>query len=361
MIDQELLTRLDQWHEENQHKKILQEIEGLPQEIRGEYEIQGRLARALNNVGSYEEAIRVLESVREAGAGDDRWWSRMGYAFYQLDRYDEARKHFLRARELNPENQDAKSFLIWLGVGANGAGEKDWSASPNEKPRPRSDAKPNGWERRSGETVPPAPKPRTAETGNGWEQKKAPARVKPRTPGSGNDWEGRGWEGTALLETALFGVLRFPVKEGLFETVPLPLRGKSRMVDLYIREDLARPALWKDIEAVLNSVPELYGKARTRIEADRESSQVIRSFIRDQVEEMDEAALFGALGVQRREEITPERFIDALEPRGITLAPAKDGGIDCAFDFSLAPEITDELLVVRFDQKGGITGICHES
>ena len=347
MIDQELLTRLDQWHEENQHKKILQEIEGLPREIRGEYEIQGRLARALNNVGSYEEAIRVLESVREAGAGDDRWWSRMGFAFYQLDRYDEARKHFLRARELNPENQDAKSFLIWLGVGTNGAGEKDWSASPNEKPRPRSDAKPNGWERRSGETVPPAPKPRTAETGNGWEQKKAPARVKPRTPGSGNDWEGRGWEGTALLETALFGVLRFPVKEGLFQTFPLPLRGKSRMVDLYIREDLARPALWKAMEELLNRVPELCEKAWAKIQGDRESNEVIALFLRDRQEKGVEGA--------------PEPFIDALEPRGITLVPGENGGLGCDFGFSPDSEDDGERLVIRFDQKGEITGICRES
>ncbi|MCI9508370.1 MAG: DUF2004 domain-containing protein [Angelakisella sp.] len=359
MIDQELLARLDQWHEENQHKKILQEVQGLPEEIQKEYEIQGRLARALNNLGKYNEAIQVLESTREAGAQDDRWWSRMGFALYHQNRNNEARKCFLRAQELNPENHDAKNFLIWLGVSTNGIVKNDKKEKPDHKPRLQAIQKPNGWEDRT--EAPRLVKPKEEETANGWEQKKAPAQAKPQAGGNGNDWEGRGWEGTALLETALFGVLRFPVKEGLFQTFPLPLRGKSRMVDLFIWDGLAQPPRWEAIQSLLNAIPELYQKARARIEADHGSNQVIEFFIRDQVEEMDEDALTGALGVQRREEITPERFLDALEPRGITLAPAKDGGIDCIFDFSLDPEITDELLVIRFGQNQEITDICHES
>ena len=363
MADQELLTRLDQWHEENHHKRIIQEITDLPEETRGEYEIQGRLARALNNLGKYDEALQVLEAVREAGAQDDRWWSRTGFAYYHLERYELAREHYLRAAELNPENQDVKTFLIWLGVGTNGTGEGGWKESPNDKPRSQGPTRPNGWDRRSpGEAEAlRATKPKTPDTGNGWEQKKAPAQAKPRAGGSGNDWEGRGWEGTALLETQLFGVLRFPVKEGLFQTFPIPLRGKSRMVDLYIWEELAQPALWKAIEGMLNSIPELYPKARARIEADFETNEVIAFFLRDQLAELDEDALLEALGVQSREEATPERFIDALEPRGITLLSGKEGELDCIFDFSLDPEVSDELLVIRFDQKGEIIDICHES
>ena len=34
MIDKELLEKLDQWHEDNHHQKIIQEIEGLPEELR---------------------------------------------------------------------------------------------------------------------------------------------------------------------------------------------------------------------------------------------------------------------------------------------------------------------------------------
>ena len=55
MIDKELLEKLDQWHEDNHHQKIIQEIEGLPEELRQQYQLQGRQARALNNTGRYQE------------------------------------------------------------------------------------------------------------------------------------------------------------------------------------------------------------------------------------------------------------------------------------------------------------------
>ena len=360
MIDQDLLARLDQWHDENQHKQIIQEIEAQPEESRLSYELQGRLARAYNNVGKYAEAIRVLEGIREQGKEDDRWWSRMGYALYQQGRYGPSRECFLRARELNPDNQDARTFLGWLEIKVNGMEEGNgWKEEPDRKPRPQPPQGSNGWQDRA--AAPRPPKPKETDAGNGWEQKKAPAQGKPRASGSGNDWEGRGWEGTALLETTLFGVLRFPVKEGLFETLPLTLGGKPRMVDLYITEGLAEPKVWEPMTALLNAVPEMYRKGKERIAADHRTDPVMELFIREQLAEMDGDALTGAFGAERREEITPEAFAAALEPRGITLAPAGEGKLQCAFDFSLDPEITDELLVIRFDQGLEITDISHES
>ena len=64
MLDQELLARLDQWHEENQHKRIVQEIQGLPEEVREEYEVQGRLGRAWNNLGKYRQALEARDEKR---------------------------------------------------------------------------------------------------------------------------------------------------------------------------------------------------------------------------------------------------------------------------------------------------------
>ena len=120
MIDKELLEKLDQWHEDNHHQKIIQEIEGLPEELRQQYQLQGRLARALNNTGRYKEALAVLDGIREAGEQDHRWWSRRGYAYYQLDRMEEAKECFLTAQRLDPGNEDAKTFLAWMNVGPSG-------------------------------------------------------------------------------------------------------------------------------------------------------------------------------------------------------------------------------------------------
>ena len=90
----------------------------------------------------------------------------------------------------------------------------------------------------------------------------------------------------------------------------------------------------------------------------REVDDLLEAF---RQEELDEDALLEALGVKSREEITPQRFLDALEPRGITLVQGKEEGLDCIFDFSLDPDVSDELLVIRFDQNREIVDIAHES
>ena len=50
-----------------------------------------------------------------------------------------------------------------------------------------------------------------------------------------------------------------------------------------------------------------------------------------------------------------------LEPRAIMIADKQDGTIDCTFDFSLPEEYSDQLLVVRFNDKCEIFYITHES
>lgn len=165
------------------------------------------------------------------------------------------------------------------------------------------------------------------------------------------------------METLLFGSLRFPVKEGLFETFPLAMEGRSQRVELFIWENLAQPKKWEAIGKLLDQLPEMYQRARKRFEAEYESNEVIRFFLRDQLEELEEAPLLASLGVASREEATPERFIQVLELRGVTVAPrpGAEEEMDCTLDFCLDPEITDELLVFRFTPELELYDISHES
>ena len=82
-----------------------------------------------------------------------------------------------------------------------------------------------------------------------------------------------------------------------------------------------------------------------------------------QLEELEEAPLLASLGVASREEATPERFIQVLELRGVTVAPrpGAEEEMDCTLDFCLDPEITDELLVFRFTPELELYDISHES
>ena len=135
------------------------------------------------------------------------------------------------------------------------------------------------------------------------------------------------------------------------------------VADLFIWEELARPERWEALAGLLDRLPEMYRKARERFEADYESNEVIRFFLRDQLQEMDEAPLLASLGVSSREEATPERFVQRLELRGVTVAPLPGAQeeMDCTLDFCLDPEITDQLLVFRFTQELELYDISHES
>ena len=111
-----LPEQINEWHENDEHKKIVDAIEALPREDWG-YELTCLLARAYNNLYGagdprLEKAISLLESVREDGKDDALWHFRMGYALFFLEREEDALRYFLRAAELDPSDSDALYF-IW--------------------------------------------------------------------------------------------------------------------------------------------------------------------------------------------------------------------------------------------------------
>ena len=118
MNREELLSQINEWHEVNEHQKIIDAIEALPREEWG-YELTCLLARAYNNVSPEPcdwhrylgDAVSLLESVWEDGKDDACWHFRLGYALFFLDRVAEALPCFCRAAELDPEDPDAPFFI----------------------------------------------------------------------------------------------------------------------------------------------------------------------------------------------------------------------------------------------------------
>lgn len=109
-MNDELMKQIDEWHKAEKHQEIIDALEQIPEAER-DFETTGFLARAYNNIEEYAKAAELLESVREEGAEDERWNFRMGYAQYFLCNYREALSYFSKARELEPENGDALSFI----------------------------------------------------------------------------------------------------------------------------------------------------------------------------------------------------------------------------------------------------------
>lgn len=113
MMSDELLAKLDTWHEEDEFQEIVDAITEIPDEER-DYVLTSHLGRALNNLGQYEEALEQYLSIEEEGEGDPLWHYRIGVSYYYLKRYDEALKAFTIADELEPDDEDTLEFLGWI-------------------------------------------------------------------------------------------------------------------------------------------------------------------------------------------------------------------------------------------------------
>ena len=82
-MERKLLDTLDLLHDTGRHTEALTLLEGMPAEER-DAEWTGLHARALNNLGRYDEAAKELLACRKAGEGDPLWHYRLGYALYYL-------------------------------------------------------------------------------------------------------------------------------------------------------------------------------------------------------------------------------------------------------------------------------------
>ncbi|MCI9144191.1 MAG: hypothetical protein HFH87_16490 [Lachnospiraceae bacterium] len=105
-----LLEQCQIWHENEEHGKIIDTLEAIPEEERGQ-ELDLELARAYNNLADPEEeegrrmlrrAVGLMKHYEEELRDDYSWNFRMGYAYYLLDQEGTALNYFGRALELHP-------------------------------------------------------------------------------------------------------------------------------------------------------------------------------------------------------------------------------------------------------------------
>ncbi len=119
---QTVLEKCGKLNEEGRIQEVIDLLEAIPEETRSPL-LTSELARAYNNIaytdGKSEEesqaalrrALGLLFSVRETENRKHSWQFRVGYAFYYLDREDEALPYFKRALALRPGDPDTVEFL----------------------------------------------------------------------------------------------------------------------------------------------------------------------------------------------------------------------------------------------------------
>jgi len=111
-MNKELLEQLTRWHKDNEYKKIVSEILQIAEQDR-DYDVVSHLARALNNLDRYDEALQQLLSIKRQGEYDPLWHFRTGYSYYYLSQYEDAIRAFEIANKLDPSDEDSLMFIEW--------------------------------------------------------------------------------------------------------------------------------------------------------------------------------------------------------------------------------------------------------
>lgn len=158
------------------------------------------------------------------------------------------------------------------------------------------------------------------------------------------------------LNTDLFGTITFDSEDGLWEYYTIEMDGKEISTRLDIESYLDAETA-EQMEDFLNRLPQMIHSAKTEAMERYSEDETVQGFVDYQMEEIDVDSLLECFEADDLSEITPEAFLNALQLCGISI----DGNAKCSIDLCLDPDITDALLVVRFDENLKITDIAHES
>ncbi|MCP1308545.1 SMI1/KNR4 family protein [Paenibacillus tyrfis] len=122
-MERDLLEQLNLWHEEDEFENIIDRILEIPERDR-DYDCISHLARAMNNLERYEEALQQLLTIEKRGENDPLWHFRAGYAYYYLEQYEDAVREFETADQLAPNDETTLSFLAWSRQGLTAMNRK---------------------------------------------------------------------------------------------------------------------------------------------------------------------------------------------------------------------------------------------
>ena len=115
--DMDILKQCQKWHENNEHHKIIEALEGIEERTP---EMDSQLARAYNNEADHrtpegramlKKAIALLKPYEEYFEGDYYWNFRMGYSYYYLDQEGKALRYFEKALEARPDDEDTMQLI----------------------------------------------------------------------------------------------------------------------------------------------------------------------------------------------------------------------------------------------------------
>ncbi|MBC2254508.1 DNA-directed RNA polymerase [Listeria ivanovii] len=164
-----------------------------------------------------------------------------------------------------------------------------------------------------------------------------------------------------LINTKLLGELTYDIEKGLLIDTMVVLDNKEIAIDFGVFENITLPEDYQNIARLTDQLPVLYQKAKTELlQQFTEGNATIDYYFEFHLEELTEDVL-AKFALENLENITKDDLVKGLVLSQVWFAQNNKNELDLTFDFNIIPEYSDELLVVRFDNKGEITDIVHES
>ncbi|MBZ9570698.1 tetratricopeptide repeat protein [Methanobrevibacter sp. TMH8] len=115
LMKEKLLRKLGYWYENSEFDKIIDKILKIPKDQR-DYETSSYLVKAYNSIEKFQSAIEELEIIKDKGRKDPLWHFRLGYAYFNIDNYEDALKEYEIAHKLDENNKIIKNHFEALKI-----------------------------------------------------------------------------------------------------------------------------------------------------------------------------------------------------------------------------------------------------
>ncbi|MBC2199839.1 DUF2004 domain-containing protein [Listeria welshimeri] len=163
-----------------------------------------------------------------------------------------------------------------------------------------------------------------------------------------------------ILTTKLLGKLIYDKEKGILTDAVIPLDGKNVTLDFDVFEGITSEVVFQDIVTLTDQIPKLYINAKKTILEQFGENNIISFYFDYHIDNMPNEVL-EITQVDTFKKISSKLLVDKLVLSKAWFSLNLDDEIELTFDFTLLPNDSDELLVVRFNRNEEIIDLSHES
>lgn len=165
----------------------------------------------------------------------------------------------------------------------------------------------------------------------------------------------------AVYRLLYFGEIELDSPDETYETV-IEYNGKAVHAEMTFEGDKVRASDLKKVELLLSNLKEFDEKCRQYIDRDYRDSdgETVKLYIEHHLQEISKSDLSKVIDFSDSGTSIEKQMLDKLRMLRVSLYPDSEDQF-ATFDYTLGEEITDYLIVIETDAKGGLEYMTMES